>query len=59
MNRAMGCSRTKQSGAVMMVMLVIREISEDYKVAVIFGVMCIISVWLLILLFRRVKSSHS
>lgn len=45
--------------AVMVIMLVIREISEEYTVAIIFGVVCVISVWLLILLFRRLDQSPS
>ena len=45
--------------AVMMLMLVIRGISEDYTVALIFGIVCIISVCFLILLFRKMVDSSS
>jgi hypothetical protein len=45
--------------AAMMVMLVIRGISEDYTVALIFGIVCIIAVGLLILLFRNMDDSAS
>lgn len=45
--------------AAMMIMLVIREISEEYTVAIIFGVVCIISVWLLVLLFRKMDTPTS
>jgi hypothetical protein len=45
--------------AAMMVMLVVREISEEYTVAVVFGVVSIISVWILILLFRKLDGPSS
>lgn len=41
--------------AAMVLMLVVREVSEDYTVAIVFGVLSIASLLITILFFRRIK----
>jgi hypothetical protein len=43
--------------AAMVIVLVLREINEDFTVAIVFGVLSILSALMLILLFHRIKSS--
>ena len=45
--------------AAMVIMLVLRGISEDYTIALVFGILSISSVALLALLFRKIKSPTS
>ena len=42
--------------AAMVVMLRVREISEDFTVAIVFGVLSVSSLIFLVLLFRKVKT---
>ncbi len=44
--------------AAMVVMLSIREINEDYSVAVVFGILSVLSLFFGIILFRKIKPSH-
>lgn len=42
--------------AAMVIMLVVREISEDFTVAIVFGVLSLMSVAIAILLFRKIET---
>ncbi len=41
--------------AAMVVMLLVRDISEDYTVAVVFGILSVLSLFFSIILFRKIK----
>jgi preprotein translocase subunit SecF len=43
--------------AAMVLMLFVRGISEDFTVAIVFGILSITSVTILILLFRKISAS--
>ena len=41
----------------MVVMLVVREINEDYIIAIVFGILSVLSLLFSVLLFRKIKPS--
>ena len=43
----------------MVLMLLIRDISEDFTVSVVFGVLFVISTLMLVLLYRRIRPLSS
>lgn len=45
--------------AAMVIVLVLREISEDFTVAIVFGILSLTSILFSVLLFRRIKTDRS